>query len=126
MSWLASSASVASSPQPIRVKTGGNTPTGTTIVPNQQAEQSVVSAENLAGGLTGYCAGLLQGVDLLQEAEEYLKRIVDCGHFAQSYCDLYCRKQKEHSYGTCMNGFLFWSGCLSQAKEKCDKWKSSP
>lgn len=43
----------------------------------------------------------------------------------KAFCSFYCTfLQSEYSYETCMNGWLFWSGCVAKTTEHCTEfWK---
>jgi hypothetical protein len=75
----------------------GNTPDG-----NQMS--SAASPCGLGGILSG-------------DADAIRECCLSLGHIG---CHIYCQIQEEHSYNTCMNGWLFWDGCLDKVEDMCD------
>ena len=45
-----------------------------------------------------------------------------CEALGEMACNIYCRNQTDHSYNTCMNGFLWIDGCLDKVEDFCDEF----
>lgn len=42
-----------------------------------------------------------------------------CKASAKVFCTVYCQIQSDYSYSTCMNGALWYDGCVKKITKKC-------
>lgn len=56
--------------------------------------------------------------DILDGDKDAIRECCEAlGHMG---CHVYCKIQDDHSYNTCMNGILWFDGCLDKVEDMCD------